>query len=708
MKIRQLRAVAAAFIIGTALLGNLSSSGAAETVRVSAARVWDSAEDFDQCYRNRYLDSLSEPGAVKLVSRVLIADEMGAGYNDFQEIQGKTQARKILWLDDSKAADAVLIVDGTVNTCDIVVNGTILATQPLKKTYWDANFESYVVPPRLLKSGANQIIFRARNEQSKGSIRVERSEQPDRSAVSHDGGANWDSDNLGAEGYINGELGVRLSLGRYAPQAWITSPVIDLSAAVMHDGIPSGMQGRIDSITREEINPPGTAVQLAVRTGSTPDAFEENWGPWRPWQATDTAFQFERFAQWRIELKSSSAGATPIVQRVVVRFSAAPTASTGPFKNIKVVEDVNQKIVRSSYSFAYAAHNGNSKVLRDRWKLESVIAGAGTEMERFKALRQWVRNQWQNGWDKGALSYIPSWDARIILSLAPNNLSLGMCTHYATTFVQCAQALGIPARPVFRGHALSEVWSNDFKKWIVMDAGLDANDKRRATYHFERDGVPLGELEVQQANLEPTQWSKIRVVATNMSDGSPQVEPPFATPLNQDFMRAADMPPQFFMPLRNNFVDHREPEEPEHGEGYFKFLGHIYWKSRNTPDIRWTDFFTTREADLYWTLNQAQMHLSTEGNQEGALQVMLDTVTPNFAGYEVRLDGGEWLALPATQGATLSSLKTIKSFPGKTTGACVAFAWQLHGGQNSIEVRPYNVAGIRGIISKLVIAAEAR
>jgi hypothetical protein len=709
MKLYRLHSLTRALITGALLVSVASSAIAAEPARSSVSRVWDTAEDFDQCYRNRYLDSLSEPGSLKLVARTLVADEMGAGYNDFQEIQGKTLAKKILWLDNAGASDAVLIVDGTVNTCDILVNGTVLGAQPMKKTYWDANFESYPLPPRLLKAGTNEIVFRAHGNAGRGSIRVERSEQPNRSAVSHDGGDNWDFDDFGEGGYINGELGVRLSLGRCAPQAWIMSPVIDLAASSLQDGIPTGTNGRIDAVTVDALTPPGAAVQVTVRTGSTPDGDAATWSPWHPWQPRGAALQFDRFAQWRLELKSSPAGATPVVRRVAMQYSSVPATGTESFKSVKLVEDANQQIVRSSYDFAYANYNGNSRILRDRWKLASVISGGDSEMARFKALRQWVRNQWLNGWDKGALQYIPSWDARVILSLAPDNLSLGMCTHYATTFVQCAQALGIPARSVFRGHALSEVWSNDYKKWIVMDAGLDSNDKRRATYNFERNGIPLGELEAQLAWHDPKQWSEIRVVATNMSEGSPQVEPAFApAPLGRDFESVAGQPPEMFLPLRNNFVDHREPEEPEHGEGYFKFLGHLYWKSQYTPDIRWTDFFTTREADINWTLNQAQIHLWRQPNDDGTMQAMLDTVTPNFTGYEVRVDGREWVTWSPAKGTSNPALAMVKGFPAHPTGACVSWQWKLHPGRNTIEAHPFNAAGLRGITSRLVVYVEPR
>ena len=145
------------------LVFGCASITAAQTAgRTGAIRQWDSPADFDECYRDRFLDSLSEPGSVKLVNRVLVTDDMGAGYNDFQPIRAKTQARKILLLDDSRVTDAMLIVDGSVKECDILVNGKLLDAKLLEKSYWHANFERYMVPPALLKAGANEFLFRAR------------------------------------------------------------------------------------------------------------------------------------------------------------------------------------------------------------------------------------------------------------------------------------------------------------------------------------------------------------------------------------------------------------------------------------------------------------------------------------------------------------------------------------------------------------------
>ena len=40
-------------------------------------------------------------------------------------------------------------------------------------------------------------------------------------------------------------------------------------------------------------------------------------------------------------------------------------------------------------------------------------------------------------------------------------------------------------------HGVNEVWSNDYAKWVLLDAKYDI--------HFERDGVPLSALQLHEA-----------------------------------------------------------------------------------------------------------------------------------------------------------------------------------------------------------------
>lgn len=667
--------------------------------RVEQTQHWNSAETFDSCYRDRAIDALAEPGSLRLVDSVLVADDLGAGANNFQPIRGKTQARKIVVIDDTRVSEALLMVDGSVRSCEVVVNGVVLDASPLPTTFINRNFEHYEIPPALLRSGTNTFVFRSRSEgRSLGRIRVERG-RAYRSSVSRDGGYTWVSDRFGDPGTLEGELGVRLRLGRFAPSGQITSPVLDLAAAVMKEGIASGRNGRVEALDLEAELPPETSVRRFIRMGKTPDGHEETWGAWQPWPLAEPATRFERFVQWRLELKTQDPEQTPIVRQVSIRWSAEPPDA--PSGTIRLVEDANQIIVRSSYPFAYASPSGSARFLRDHWDLEAVVEGAATEFEMFKTLRQWVRDQWTSGWSMGRLNYVPAWDARVILSLAPDNLSLGMCTHYAAVFVQAAQALGIPARPVFHGHALSELWSNTHGKWVLMDAGGDTNDRRRGTYHYKLRQDPMNLLDLHKASYDDEQWSVIEVIETNQSDGhEPNL---WDDQKSMDLLRSeenAHNVTHIFYELRNTFMDHPEPAEPEHGMGHFKYRGHLFWKTAQTPDVTWTDFFTTRAADLDWTLNQAQIHLSREPGASPALRVMLDTVTPNFASYEVRLNGESWIAL---QGRRPLGSVNVSSYPVRHDGQCVEFVWSLKPGRNQIEARPINTSGVPGIISRMVV-----
>ena len=668
-----------------------------DAARSHAVLQWDTHDQFDQCYRNRYLDSEGEPGAVKLVRRLVVTDEMGAGYNDFQRIGGKTQAKKILVLDSADVTDATLLIGGGVGGCDIVVNGQVLGTKPLARSYWHSDFDRYTVPPKLLKDGANEFVFRAKS--GGGSIRIERSQQPNRSAVSRDGGYLWDHDRLADGGYMNGELQVRLNIGRYAPEAWLHSPVIDLAGTVTIGGVPAGAQVQIDALELDADVPAGTTVAMFVRTGATPDGYEENWTRWHAWPKEKDSLTFHRYAQWRLVMTTAKAQTTPVVRRVTARVSSTAAPDVGT--KLKLTDDDNQQIIRSSYTYAYSPYNGKLRNLRDHFKLADVIAHADTEVEKLKALRQWVRNQWTSGWGTGTLNYVPSWDARVILTMASQKLSLGMCTHYAATYVQCSQAMGYTSRTVIRGHCLSETWSNQYRKWVIMDAGADPDDRRRSTYTAMRDGIPLNEMDLHKAYYVDKKWDDITVEATNMSLGDQEPSAPFNDPPEALLKQAH----QQFIPLRNNFIDHREPQEPEHGMGYFKFLGDLFWKDATTPDVPWTDFFTTREADMYWSLNQAQVHLQVLSPAGDELQVMLDTVTPNFAGYEYRVDGGEWVTWVNPSDGKPQAPGEVRAYPMSVTGGAIALPWRLHDGRNTFEARPFNLAELRGIVSRVVVDA---
>jgi hypothetical protein len=82
-------------------------------------------------------------------------------------------------------------------------------------------------------------------------------------------------------------------------------------------------------------------------------------------------------------------------------------------------------------------------------------------------------------------------------------------------------------------------------------------------------------------------------------------------------------------------------------------------------------------VEPYFPIGQAALNLRSE---IGRLNVSLQTLTPNFKRYEVRMDGADW----------------------KPSAA--AFAWEIHAGTNRLEARTLNQFGVYGPISTAEIA----
>ena len=87
--------------------------------------------------------------------------------------------------------------------------------------------------------------------------------------------------------------------------------------------------------------------------------------------------------------------------------------------------------------------------------------------------------------------------------------------------------------------------------------------------------------------------------------------------------------------------------------------------------------------DLYWTLNQAHIHLSCAGKDRSkpssTLNVALETVTPYFEKYLVKTDKGPW--------------RKSKE----------RFRWRLKQGMNTSCAKPVNKFGREGITSSITV-----
>jgi len=638
-------------------------------------------------YRGRDLAALrrsttveldADTGSLQLVRRVLVADEMGAcNGRDVELVRGSVVARKQFLLETANVFSARVVAflrcDTDAARLLVGVNGhqTELAWQAPEATpgkfepYWFKEWRTIEAPHSWLRSGLNDVTFQAAEENGAAAweLLIECSRHPNRSARSLDRGRTWDDAHLGHNGAYDGEYLVRLDLERYAPEGTVTSDAISLAELAAGGPLGNRVEVLEVSVQAEGPQPPDTAIAFHVRSGSTPDYEPATWCAWT--RADDFRPRpGDRYLQWMARLSTSNPRATPQLRAITI--SARVLADELIWGRVSSAD--NPRIVRSDWAFAYQPNTERLRILRERWNLGEVVAAGRTEFEKAVLLRQWVREQW-DGWRMGACHFTTPWDSLVILEMCSRDLAHGMCTHYSTVFVHCAAALGMVARHVIiRGHCCAELYSNDHQKWVLMDPGGDANHSRRSTYHCERDGTPLSALETHRAWASGN-WHDVRLVGHRAEE--------FQT---ED--RIAHLS-HFFIANRSDQMVSLHPGEPEHGMSSYRYDGYLWWKDADTPVLPMFSHWSGREGDFYWSVNRTRIHL-LRGRERGAVEVQLETATPNFRRYLAAFDNA----------------------PAEERGA--AFLWNLHAGDNRLSVRAENAFAVPGPEAAVVVRFDPR
>lgn len=633
---------------------------------VEGAKPFPLAELRAMC-RDRHIDVVSEPDAVALTPFELVWDSTSYTENGvFNEVlSDRVWAKKEFMLDDPRVRWAQLYFAAASTKVKITVNGTPLTIGDPKKWAY-GNWATVDVPPACLRRGTNVVIF-----SGDGILYLDNCLLPNRSARSLDGGNTWDYDHLGRDGEYNGEYAVRLGLGRYPAQGELWSEGIDLASLAGPGPIyPAVKPLAVSLLSTASVNK-GTRISYELRSGPTPAYDPALWSAWQSMQPSESPKAWlalpptHRYVQWRARLSTDDPMATPKLREVTLR--ARLDVSPVP-KAVTVARFDNQQIVHSSYNFTYQRPSKRLEILRTLHKLDAVVAGKTTELDQLVALRDWTRHQWGNGWSRGELDWCPPPDALILLDMAPRGKVPGFCGHYAHTFVQCAMTQGFNGRMTgAHNHAYSEIWSNQFGKWVLMDVGPATDDKQALNYHYEFNGVPMNALELHRR--WPTRdWAGVTVVPTNPKDR-------WDPNKDEQAMKRYEM---VLIPFRNNILDSALPGSiDEHG--WLTDTEWLVWRTGPIQELHPRYPYTTnRVGDMYWTLNQVAIY-PTYGNTAGTLHLEFDTQTPNFARYEIRVNGGDWMPADA------------------------ALDWSLRAGTNLLEARTVNAFGRPGIVSALEV-----
>ncbi len=319
--------------------------------------------------------------------------------------------------------------------------------------------------------------------------------------------------------------------------------------------------------------------------------------------------------------------------------------------------------------------NPRLKELRERGRLDEVIAPGKDEFERQVLLMDWTHRQFKKF---GRPSTNCHGALQILQAIDEGHTFF--CAHYAEVLVSAAASLGWVDRPLalrrHQGanknggsteHSVTEIWSNQHRKWVMLDP--------TSNMYLEKDGVPLNAFELRQ------EW--FYRGGTNLV---------FVVGKERKKYRKSDLP--IFLGRFAGFGDLTvEPDEPDK----YGFIGYIPNTDLMDAGYDYAKMFIVKDAlcdgtkwhvrtlpanpalDPYFPIGQVALSLRAE---DGKLHIALKTLTPNFKRYEVQIDRGGW----------------------KPSGE--QFVWPLRSGSNRLEARTVNLFGVQGPTSAAEIEVK--
>lgn len=156
---------------------------------------------------------------------------------------------------------------------------------------------------------------------------------------------------------------------------------------------------------------------------------------------------------------------------------------------VRVVPD-DHTIVKGKYDFRYENIQSPKVKWLQQYTLPVIYRFTG-QWDMLISLREWVNEQIPN---RNPLIE-SQWDAQRILQAVWRDETAGfICDAYAATYVSACVSVGLEARMLHlgdecgTGHYVTEVWSDDYLKWVLMDPLHNC--------YFTMHGIPLSALEL--------------------------------------------------------------------------------------------------------------------------------------------------------------------------------------------------------------------
>lgn len=359
---------------------------------------------------------------------------------------------------------------------------------------------------------------------------------------------------------------------------------------------------------------------------------------------------------------------------------------------IVIRKAVNGRVGRPAHSFTYQDMTHlKVRALRERAGIAQLEQASRTELELIRRIGNWASSHW------GHLRPLPyaSWDAHEILDRAAQGDAF-WCDYKAALFVQGCNAAGLTARMVGINrkddvsHMAAEVYSNEFRKWMVVDAWWNC--------YYERGGVPLSAIEIHRTmdNLAGTEVvfgeNGKQVELWNLKTGKAASLPHANKRVPAEELELKGLSVYYHdvhILLRNDHTVNPQQNANTYVDGFIvppNYRGGD-WRG---PQLHWVDEKTMPQltapnsgdiADFEWPLNEVKIDLR-KISIPGApvvLEARLTTHTPCFSHYRLEIDG-QRIALDGE--------------------ICT---WALKPGRNELKVASINAVGRAGFTSEFTL-----
>ncbi|MBT5057355.1 MAG: hypothetical protein HOM68_12505 [Gemmatimonadetes bacterium] len=661
---------------------------------------------------------------------VVETDSPASGRSDDPDIQpflrldGPAQISKTLHLDGADGSPAQIgfvgIEDeGNTATLQLHINGVEVLRPPSSQAtpearqYQELSWSRWYyvdIPPSALHEGDNEVCLSAVD----GGVGWQVMVADDRDVIkgmedplqlahsskrSDDCGATWVPE--------RGEYVIRLLLDRYVPAGEFLAAVFD-AAGEENDAIKGHRTVERLQVRCATTLPDSTELQLFVRTGPCPSPGASPEGPspdtrspetrdWSDWMACESGSPVAdvrgRYVQVKAAFVTHDRRQSPQLDSVTIDAQVVIGEENKP----RIAASQNARIQRSSYDMPHEDPRCRLlRQLRSECELDAIVTGAQTEFEKIQRLHRWAYHI-----PLGDCTHFPwnilDWiDVRrddncsIELNEYSQRRRDKMCLYPNVVLVAALQSFGIVARHLnfhsegMTGHEICEVWSNDYGKWIHLDATRDY-------YFFDRRTLtPLDTEEIHQvliARLDEVEtWERPYLYRQDLDA---LVEDLPISYWDGDYEHSAGSGDHGALFLFRSFCHFRviprfdvfsrsRPLPVSQGTEVWSWNGYVNWADDKVPPLRHFSTHTNRRADMYPTLNQT--HFTAQSQQDGRqVQIWMQTATPDFDCFEVRLNGDNWQ--PAEG----------------------AWNWSLRDGMNSAEMRTRNRSGVTGVISALSV-----